>query len=152
MRFLCDEMLAGLGKWLRAAGYDTKIIDDREGDPEILDLAIRENRILLTRDRHFLKMNAEKNQVIFLSSNSIEDCAKELTERLDVDWLYKPLSRCLICNGLLEKPSEELILEHVPEDVQKWTTGFWYCHHCSKMYWEGAHVKKIMRKLNELKD
>ncbi|NIO40077.1 MAG: hypothetical protein GTO41_07735, partial [Burkholderiales bacterium] len=23
MRFLCDEMLKGLARWLRAAGYDT---------------------------------------------------------------------------------------------------------------------------------
>ena len=25
MRLLCDEMLARLGRWLRAAGYDTEI-------------------------------------------------------------------------------------------------------------------------------
>ena len=25
LRFLCDEMLAGLGRWLRIAGYDTAI-------------------------------------------------------------------------------------------------------------------------------
>jgi uncharacterized protein len=27
LRFLCDEMLRGLGRWLRAAGYDTVIAD-----------------------------------------------------------------------------------------------------------------------------
>jgi hypothetical protein len=26
-RFLCDEMLHGLGRWLRAAGYDTVIAE-----------------------------------------------------------------------------------------------------------------------------
>jgi hypothetical protein len=26
-RFLCDEMLRGLGRWLRAAGYDTVIAE-----------------------------------------------------------------------------------------------------------------------------
>lgn len=149
MKFLCDQMLNGLGTWLRAAGYDTEIIDESINDSKILDHAIKENRILLTRDRHFLKMNSDKNRVVFLSSNSMEECAKELTQILNLDWLHRPLTRCMLCNTLLERPSEQLISELAPEDVQKWAPQFWYCKTCNKLYWEGAHVEKIMRQLKE---
>lgn len=35
MKFLCDHMLSRLGKWLRAAGYDTEIIVSSISDHEI---------------------------------------------------------------------------------------------------------------------
>ena len=48
---LCDRMLIRLGRWLRAAGYDTEIAADAIADRLLLDHAIREGRLLLTRDR-----------------------------------------------------------------------------------------------------
>lgn len=50
-RFLCDEMLLGLAKWLRAAGYDTTVAKAGLTDRELLQEAVTEDRILLTRDR-----------------------------------------------------------------------------------------------------
>ena len=50
-RLLCDEMWQGLGRWLRAAGYDTLIIDEGRSDQTLVDLAQRIKRVLLTRDR-----------------------------------------------------------------------------------------------------
>jgi hypothetical protein len=34
-RFLCDEMLVGLGRWLRIAGYDTVIAERGRNDREL---------------------------------------------------------------------------------------------------------------------
>ena len=55
MRFLCDVMLGGLAKWLRAAGYDAYYA--REGtdvsDGVLVRMAIEEGRVLLTSDRGF---------------------------------------------------------------------------------------------------
>jgi uncharacterized protein len=68
-KFLCDHMLVRLGRWLRAAGYDTAIIEDALSDREILDRAIHEERLLLTRDSHFLKMIAPEKTVIYLRGN-----------------------------------------------------------------------------------
>ena len=36
MKFLCDEMLAEVGRWLRIAGYDTEIVEKSIVDGEIL--------------------------------------------------------------------------------------------------------------------
>ena len=52
MRFLCDAMLGGLAKWLRAAGYDAYYA--REGtdvsDRTLTAKALEEGRVLLTSD------------------------------------------------------------------------------------------------------
>ena len=54
-RFLCDAMLGGLARWLRAAGYDASwnlAILDRD----LLLLAEREGRLLLTSDTGIIKV------------------------------------------------------------------------------------------------
>ena len=57
MRFLCDAMLGGLAKWLRAAGYDAYYA--REGtdvsDRSLTAKALAERRVLLTSDGGFLE-------------------------------------------------------------------------------------------------
>src|SRR3712207_2312024 len=57
VRFLCDAMLGGLAKWLRAAGYDTYYA--REGtdvsDASLTRKALEEGRVLLTSDGGFLE-------------------------------------------------------------------------------------------------
>jgi hypothetical protein len=55
-RFLCDEMLHGLGRWLRAAGYDTVIATRGLSDRELAARCAEERRVLLTKDRHLAAM------------------------------------------------------------------------------------------------
>jgi uncharacterized protein with PIN domain len=145
-RFLCDVMLARLGKWLRAAGYDTLIIQDNRPDSEIYALAKSEQRILLTRDHHFIEMAKDDKNVIWFSINTLEDYIQELTKKLQINWLFKPFSRCLICNHLLILPPTEA-LKDLPEDVLQSSSHYWYCTHCQKIFWEGSHTKRMLQKL-----
>ncbi len=142
-------MLAGLGKWLRAAGYDTKIITDQTDDRMILEIALEENRLLLTRDHHFLTLKPESHNVIFLKGNSIKTCISQLNEKLSINWLFQPFSRCLVCNSLLEKPSEASINKLVPADVRGISNIFLYCDQCKKMYWPGSHTKRMFKQLQK---
>jgi Mut7-C RNAse domain len=52
-RFLCDEMLVGLGRWLRIAGYDTAIAERRRRDRDLVEQAIaeRSRRIVISSNR-----------------------------------------------------------------------------------------------------
>jgi uncharacterized protein len=52
VRFLCDEMLRGLGRWLRAAGFDTVIAEQRLPDRVLARRSAEEDRVVLTKDRH----------------------------------------------------------------------------------------------------
>lgn len=149
MKFLCDEMLEGLGRWLRGAGYDTKVITVSVQDREILDIALAEHRLLLTRDRHFLEMKDGIETVIHLNCNTMEDCIKELSRKLNIDWLFRPFSRCLTCNTPFIKPNEKTALEQVPEDILFTAKPLWYCPACQKVYWEGSHTDHMLKQLQE---
>lgn len=130
MRFLCDHMLAKLGRWLRAAGYDAELARGTAEDKEILARAVQEKRLLLTRDRHFLEMEEAKGHVIYLHANALDEIVGALNAQLHLNWLYKPFSRCLLCNALLRK-----------------STRFWYCDHCKKTYWMGSHTEHMLEQL-----
>ena len=146
IKLLCDQMLVRLGRWLRAAGYDTAIIENSQLDHDILDQAKIEGRLLLTRDRHFLHMKEGENIVIWLKSNDLIDCVKELTKTLKINWMYKPFSRCLVCNGPL-KEAPPTALKLVPLDVLTEDSPLLYCPHCQKVYWHGSHVERMLHTL-----
>jgi uncharacterized protein len=144
-------MLAGLGRWLRTAGYDTVIIEASLDDQHILKLALDENRTLLTRDHHFLEMRTHEKdkKIIFLKGNTLEDCIQELNRELKIDWLYAPFSRCLLCNSSLVQPDEQTILEQVPVDIRSRSYSYWYCQQCKKVYWQGSHTDRMQDQLQK---
>jgi uncharacterized protein with PIN domain len=54
-RFYCDEMLGRLARYLRAAGFDTRLASDGMKDNVILREAVLEARWLVTRDTQILE-------------------------------------------------------------------------------------------------
>lgn len=149
MKFLCDQMLSRVGKWLRAAGYDTDIVTTPISDTEILTLALANHRLLITRDRHFLKMKNATSILIYLKSNHFKNCIQELNQQLEINWLYAPFSRCLNCNSLLEQPNPTDLFDNVPIRIQQQKMKFWYCPTCKQVYWEGTHTSQMISQLTQ---
>jgi len=146
MKFLCDQMLIKLGRWLRMAGYDTVIVDQPCQDREILEQSLSENRFLITRDRHFLSFTKEQDRILWLNSNRTEDCIHELNQKIEIQWTYKPFSRCSLCNASLHDATQEEITL-APEGVREWCKKYWYCQNCMKLYWHGSHTEKMLKQL-----
>ncbi|MAM65290.1 MAG: hypothetical protein CL702_02780 [Chloroflexi bacterium] len=48
-RFVVDINVGRLAKWLRVMGYDA-IFPKENGDNELVRIALRENRVIVTRD------------------------------------------------------------------------------------------------------
>ncbi|MBD3671639.1 MAG: DUF5615 family PIN-like protein [Gammaproteobacteria bacterium] len=144
-RLLCDEMLKGLARWLRAAGYDTLILQDGEDDARLIARAVEEDRILLTRDRPMLQHRDARRHILLLHGNGLHDCAQELTTKLHIDWQYRPFSRCMLCNSPLEEATERQ-RRRIPQ-VMHGNGLTLYCPHCDKLYWEGSHVERMRRHL-----
>lgn len=142
MKFLCDEMLRGLGRWLRAAGYDTAIAGNGTADRDLLHQAVAEGRLLISRDRRLLDHRAIADRVVLLGAEGIEGWARELSARLPIDWLYQPFSRCLLCNGPLV-PIDDAGRATLPPTAAKMPGPFRCCRHCEKIYWEGSHVRRM---------
>lgn len=146
MKFLCDEMLKRLGRWLRAAGYDTVIENDGVRDRELIERAVREGRLLITRDRKLTEFRDAPGVVILLRSNTVQDSIRELTGQIGIDWTFRPFTRCLVCNTPLIEAPPELWCE-VPHRSRVMVRHLYYCPQCGKVYWEGSHVRRMHGKL-----
>ncbi|MBE2259925.1 MAG: DUF5615 family PIN-like protein [Candidatus Accumulibacter sp.] len=140
MKLLCDEMLKGLARWLRAAGHDVEMAPDGSPDRLLIDCAARDGRLLLTRDRQLLAIRGASSVVVLLSGVDLEGCVREVDRKLGIDWLHAPFSRCLLCNTRLvdSAPPPEL-----PPDVGRVCR----CPRCSKTYWHGGHVRRMRQRL-----
>jgi uncharacterized protein with PIN domain len=84
-RFLCDEMLKGLGRWLRAAGYDTVIAAGGLPDRVIAARCAEEDRVLLTKDRQLAATVSGIAPVVLLPGNGIDEAARALRIALDIE-------------------------------------------------------------------
>ncbi len=146
MKFLCDEMLGGLARWLRAAGYDADMAVPGEADRGMVRRARAQSRRLITRDRALLQIKHARDIAILLHAQNLDGWAEELGKRHGLNWLLAPLSRCLVCNvNLVEADTEAL--SRMPEDSRALGGPFRMCPSCKRGYWPGSHVKRMKARL-----
>lgn len=145
-RFCCDEMLIRLGRWLRAAGYDTAIARQRGSDRALLEAARAHHRVLITRDKKILEIRDAGASTLLLAGRGLREWVAEMTEALAIDWLKNPFSRCLLCNRPLDAaPQEACAL--MPARVTDMAAQATWCPDCEKLYWPGSHVARMRRRL-----
>lgn len=149
VRFLCDEMLARLGRWLRAAGYDVVIAESGAADKLLLQLAQEEERIFLTRDHRLQEQHGTRCDITLLTSNYLAGQLREVATQHAINWTYKPFSRCMECNTVLV-PAEASVVKRVPVDSMRQDSRVLYCPRCDKPYWFGSHAKRMRMRLEQL--
>ncbi|MEW5807318.1 MAG: Mut7-C RNAse domain-containing protein [Acidobacteriota bacterium] len=148
VKFIADCMLGKLSKWMKILGFDTeyhRVISD----DELLEKAIREKRILLTRDRNLVKRKKLKEYILIESEVPIEQVKQILKDRrlkLDESNL---LSRCLICNVRIKPIRREEVRDLVPPYVYRTQKDFSRCPECERIYWGATHRDNILLKLKE---
>ena len=151
MRLVCDEMLLRVGKWLRAAGYDTAIAPRGAPDEDVVQLAVAEERVLLTCDKRMLPL-LDKAPVawLMLETSRARDAVPVLVETLGVDMRFAPWSRCLKCNVPLEDVAREDVgaawLAKAPP-----CKDLYRCPSCLHVFWEGSHVRRLDERLASLR-
>jgi uncharacterized protein with PIN domain len=145
VQLLCDEMLKGIGRWLRAAGYDTAIAQDGVADDELLAQARAENRILLTCDR-VLTARSSSGAVVLLPSERLDEAARAWREHLAIDWLHAPFSCCLLDNAPLH-PAAPAALARLPNRTRAGAGPITVCSDCGRIYWPGSHVRRMRARL-----
>lgn len=146
MRLLCDEMLVGLARWLRAAGYDAATAVPGDDDRRLIARAAVERRLFLTRDRPILLHKAAAGLVVVLEAQALDAQALELRRRLALDWLADPFSRCLVCNVVLA-PARPQEIARAPEQARDGGGPFCRCPSCDRLYWPGSHARRMRARL-----
>ena len=146
LRFVCDEMMKRLARWLRAAGYDTEVPEDGARDRAVLARALEEGRLVITCDRKLTELKGADGTVLLVRSNTLQGAAAELTETLGLDWLYRPFSRCLVCNAALAE-ADERVRARLPEGARALAKPLRHCPRCARLYWAGGHVRRMRARL-----
>lgn len=146
MKFLCDEMLARLGRWLRAAGHDTAIAAAGMPDGKLQEQATAEDRLLLTCDGHLAAHAPDAVEVLELPGDGLESQVAALNDLLAIDWLAAPFSRCVVDNEPL-RPASEAERRAAPGRTQDLPGPFMACPACGRLYWPGSHHRRMRARL-----
>lgn len=136
--FVVDANLGKLARRLRMLGFDA-LYDNRYQDAEIADIAATERRIVLTRDRRLL-FAKRITHGYWLRSTVPNEQVREVLDRCDLWRQIRPLQRCIVCNGLLERVSKAEVLDYLQPKTRLYYQEFFRCGGCGKIYWEGSHV------------
>ena len=141
VRFLADAHLGGLARMLRMLGFDT-LYENRIADREILELAAREQRVVLTRDRELLKCR-EILRGCFVHALKPEAQLKEVAGRYGLERHMRPFTLCLHCNLRLLPVDKATVQGCVPERIVAHYEIFVRCPRCGRIYWEGSHWARM---------
>ena len=149
--FLCDAMLGGLARWLRAAGYDAEFqygIDDRH----LVRLARESGRTLLSSDGPLFQRKIIKDGLV-----KALYVPRQLTKlqqlRFVLEALKLPLAeaRCMSCGGPLEEVPKHSVTGEAPPLAYRNCDRFWRCSRCGKLLWQGTHWQRIITRLQEIR-
>ncbi|WP_299013205.1 Mut7-C RNAse domain-containing protein [uncultured Photobacterium sp.] len=153
IKFVVDVNLGKLAQKLRLLGFDTLYRNDFT-DNEIVDLSLREKRIILTRDRGIFKYSNVTHGYWVRNHNTKKQLA-EVVERLQLEQNFRPFTRCSHCNQILQPIDKEKLnthdVEQVPKEVLQFFERFWECQGCKKVYWQGSHYDRIGKWICQLK-
>ncbi|HTW55578.1 MAG TPA: Mut7-C RNAse domain-containing protein [Thermoplasmata archaeon] len=141
-RWLADEMLGRLARYLRFVGCDTEYARG-EADDRIRARALREGRILVTRDR---RLGAATPGAVVLRAVTIERQWRELRVACPDLPTSVRFDRCSLCNGRLRPAASEPGAPPRPGPDGTIVPTF-ACDRCGHRYWEGSHTAGIRRRI-----
>lgn len=146
-RFVLDVHLGRLARYLRLAGFDT-LYSNTYTDPEIVEIAQHDERIVLTRDTGLLKHGAV-TRGYWLRNTAPRTQLTEVVERFELHPHFTPFSRCMMCNGLVRATDLAEVRNRIPPRVAQHFDRFSVCNDCNRVYWPGSHYAKLAALLKE---
>ena len=149
IKFILDVHLGKLAKYLRLLGFDTFYHNNLD-DPEIIEIAKTEKRIILTRDLGILK-NTKVTHGYWLRSQDSKEQLKEVIQRFDLKKKLNIFSRCTLCNGVISKIDKSKLLDQVNKKTLEEFNVFYQCKNCKKIYWEGSHYDNMTKFIHSIK-
>ena len=141
-QFILDVHLGKLARYLRIGGFDT-LYSNLYEDSKIAEIAAKEARIILTRDKGLLKRSIVKRGYWIRSQNAIRQY-QEVLKRFDLGDSVSMFSRCPSCNGNLTRIEKKDILHRLPENTAKYFNDFKICSDCGKMYLKVSHYHNFI--------
>lgn len=133
-RWLADEMLGRLARYLRILGEDTEYVRGMS-DGEIVAAATAGGRRVITRDRELATRSAGS---VLLHAAELGAQLRELRAAEPSLPTEPAFDRCTRCNGTLEAAGTAAAGGSAPPGVVRFR-----CAACGQHYWEGSHTRRI---------
>ena len=149
-RFVLDVHLGRLANYLRMLGFDTLYRNDYE-DQTLSRISVDENRILLTCDRKLL-MRKYITHAYFVRNRKLKQQLLEVLSRFDLYNNLYPFTRCMKCNGKLQKVNKQQIESQLLDQTKKHYDEFFMCESCNKIYWKGSHYQKMKLMIKQISE
>ena len=159
MRFIADNTVGKLQRWMGLLGYDV-VYDPRSAreivrewsaaDAQPDDSPARRTMVLgrcpsLARDAQYADI------FMHVESGRLEDQLAQVVRIFPLDFSKTLFSRCSRCNSGLRGPLPLSDVEdRVPDQVRQWRTEFYQCVSCGRVYWEGTHTQRIRELLKRI--
>ena len=150
LRFLVDLNVGRLVKWLRAMGYDAVMVPATD-DGELVRLALREGRVVLTKDARFCQRRVVASgllRAVLVRSDTLREQLRQVVAELGLS-AGNGFTRCLRCNHPLRAAPREEVAPLVPPYVRRTQQEFCRCPACGRIYWRGTHWANMRRELAE---
>ena len=149
MKFLCDDNLGKLARYLRMLGYDTAF-DSAISDARLLAEMLKENRFVLTRDNYLAK-RIEPERHMLITDNNPERQLQMVIEKLGLIIDKKGLfTICLECNRTCRQVTADDVADKVFPYTVKTQDKFTECPDCGRIYWRGSHYEDMIKKLQSI--
>jgi len=152
LKFIVDNNVGKLAKWLRIMGYDTLFFNG-SNDSRMIAIALAEERVVLTKDTQIMKrgvITRRRLKAIFILSDEPELQMHQVIDALHLDCRFKPFTICLECNQPLLEKSKQQVKELVPPYVFQTQNQYMECPTCHRIYWRGTHWQTMTEKLRKL--
>jgi len=152
LKFVADGMLGRLTRWLRILGHDVKY-STTMADSQLIAVARREKRVLLTRDLELYKQATAKGvEVFYFQGLTGDEKLAEVSRRFNICMeIDLTVSRCSKCNAKLKQTAKEKVRGKIEENTLLHYDEFWKCPKCGQIYWQGSHWDGIRRTLESVK-
>ena len=154
LRFIVDNNVGKLVKWLRLMGYDTLLFDSSD-DSRMVHIALHQGRVILTRDTEIMErrvITTGRLNAILLTSEDPEQQIRQIIENLNLDCQFRPFTLCLECNQPLTERNKGKVRERVPPYIFQTQSEFAQCPAYHRIYWKGTHWNSMTKRLEGFKE
>ena len=151
IKFIVDNNVGKLAKWLRMMGYDTLSFNGSD-DSHMVAIALAEGRVILTRDTQIMKrrvVTSGRLKVILIQGDEPGLQMRQVIDTLNLDCQFRPFTICLECNQSLLERSREEVKDLVPPYVLQTQNQYMECPACHRIYWRGTHWQAMTEKLKK---
>ncbi len=147
MKFLLENNLSKLAKWLRFLGHDVKVL---EGEINLRDLSKNQDRVFITTSKrweHTLKKAGIRYLVVPRHDWKLQLCMVIRHFNLRPELI---LDRCAYCGAKLSPVEKEEVKERVPPRAYDTAYDFTLCPRCGALFWKGTHYEGMVRMLEKV--